>query len=122
MLALGKKINGLVCVMYNSKLRNKQIRKDVALPFNDIESNNEWITEEGDNVVEVEQTQVEDDGVNVDVVGGTSLNDSILDAVDFDNIVFDDKVHGDEDEDGDEDDDGDDNEDVGDDFLRGLDE
>jgi len=108
--------------MYNSKLRNKQIRKDVALPFNDIESNNEWITEEGDNVVEVEQTQVEDDGVNVDVVGGTSLNDSILDAVDFDNIVFDDKVHGDEDEDGDEDDDGDDNEDVGDDFLRGLDE
>jgi len=42
--------------------------------------------------------------VNVDLVGGTSLNDSILDATDFDNIVFDDDVDGDEDddEDGDE--------------------
>jgi len=30
--------------------------------------------------------------VNVDLAGGTSLNDSILDATDFDNIVFDDDV------------------------------
>jgi len=113
-------MNDLVFVMYNSKLRNKQIRRFVALPFEDIESDNEWITEEGDDVVELEQTQVEGDGVNVDLDGGTSLNDSILDASDFDNIVFDDDVDGDED--GDEDDDGDDHEDLGDDFLRGLDE
>ena len=30
--------------------------------------------------------------MNVDLAGGTSLNDSILDATDFDNIVFDDDV------------------------------
>jgi len=117
-------MNDLVYVIYNLKLRNKQIRKSVAIPFDDIESDNERITEEGDNVVEVEQTQVEDDGVNVDLAGGTRLNDSILDATDFDNIVFDDDVDGDEDddEDGDEDDDGDDHEYLGDDFLRGLNE
>ena len=64
--------------------------------------------------------------VIVDLAGGTSLNDSILDATNFDNIVFDDNVDGDgdedDDEDGDKDEDGDDNEDLGDDFLRGLDE
>ena len=58
--------------------------------------------------------------MNVDLVEGTNLNDSILDATDFDNIVFDDDVSGDED--GDEDNDGDDHEDLGDDFFRGLDE
>jgi len=115
-------MNELVYVMYNSKLRNKKIRKLVSLPFDDIESNNEWIIEEGDIVVEVEQTQVENDGVNVDLAGGTSLNDSILDAVDFDNIVFDIYGNEDDDEDGDEDDDGYDHEVLGDDFIRGLDE
>ena len=70
-------------------MRNKQIRRFVALPFEDIESDNEWITKEKDNVVEVEQTQVEDDGVNVDLDDGeTSLNDWILDATDFDNILL----------------------------------
>nr|XP_007132560.1 hypothetical protein PHAVU_011G105000g [Phaseolus vulgaris]ESW04554.1 hypothetical protein PHAVU_011G105000g [Phaseolus vulgaris] len=118
-----KKMNDLVYVMYNSKLRNKQIRRSIALPFEDIQSNNEWITEEGDNVVEVEQTILENDGVNVDIGGGTSLNDSIPDAANFDNIVFDDDVddEDDDDEHGD-DEDGDDHEDLGDDFLKGLDE
>ena len=116
-------MNDLVYVKYNSKLRNKQIRRSVALPFEDIQSDNEWITEEGDNVVEVEQTQLENDGVNVDLAGGTSLNDSILDAADFDNIVFDDDVDGDEDDEHGDDEDGDDHEDLRDDFLlRGLDE
>jgi len=32
--------------MNNLKLKNKQIRKIVALPFDDIESDDEWITEE----------------------------------------------------------------------------
>jgi len=47
--------------MYNLELRNKQIRKFLTLPFDDIESDNEWIIEEGHNVVEFKQTQVEDD-------------------------------------------------------------
>jgi len=114
-------MNDLVYVMYNSKLRNKQIRRSIALPFEDIQSNNEWITEEGDNVVEVEQTILKNDGVNVDLGGGTSLNDSIPHAADFDNIVFDDDVD-DEDDDDENGDDEDDHEDLGDDFLRGLDE
>ena len=62
--------------------------------------------------------------MNVDLGGWTSLNDSIPDAADFYNIVFDDDVD-DEDDDDDEhgdDEDGDDHEDLGDDFLRGLDE
>jgi len=37
--------------------------------------------------------------VKVDLVGGTSLNDLILDAANFDNIVFNDGVDGDEDDD-----------------------
>ena len=117
-------MNDLVYVMYNSKLRNKQIRRSIALPFEDIQSDNEWITE-GDNFVEVEQTLLENDGVNVDLAGGTSLNDSIPDVADFDNKVFDDDVDGDEDDDDDEhgdDEDGDDHEDLGDNFLIGLDE
>jgi len=36
--------------VYNLKLKNKQIRKFVILPFDDIKSEDEWITEEGDNV------------------------------------------------------------------------
>jgi len=42
-------------------LKNRQIRKIVDLPFNDIEFDDEWITKEGNNV-EIEQTQVEGDG------------------------------------------------------------
>ena len=51
----------------------------------------------------------------MDPLAAADLNDSILDAADFDNTVFDVDVDEDDDEDGDEDDDGDD-------FLRGLDE
>jgi len=83
-------MNDLVYVMYHLKLRNKQIRNSFAFPFDDIESNNEWITEERDNVVEVEQTQVENDGVNIDLAGGTNLNHSILDATVFCDDVDDD--------------------------------
>jgi len=74
--------------MYNLKLKNKQIRKNFALPFDDIESSDEWIVGEGDNI-KVKQTQAEGDGENVDLVGA-SLNDPTLDghALDLDNIVF----------------------------------
>jgi len=82
-------MNNLVYVMYNLKLKNKQIRKTVDLLFDDIVFDDEWITK-GDNV-EVEQTQVERDGENVDLAR-TSLNDPTLDghAPNLDNIVFDD--------------------------------
>jgi len=80
--------------MYNLKLKNRQIRKTLDIPFDDIESDDEWITEEGDNV-DVEQTQVEGDGENDDLAGA-SLNDlTTLDghaqdghAPDLDNIVL----------------------------------
>jgi len=81
----------------------------------DIDSDDEWITEEGDNV-DVEQTQVEGDGENDDLA--TTLDGH---APDLDNIVFDDNDNEssgkelDGDEDGDE-------EDGGDDFIRGLDD
>jgi len=50
-------MNDLVYVMYNLKLSNKQIRKTVDLPFDDIQSDDEWITEEGDNIDEIDQVQ-----------------------------------------------------------------
>lgn len=45
-----KKINDLVYVMYNLKLKSRQIRKNVALSFEDMESDDEWITEEGNDI------------------------------------------------------------------------
>ena len=53
-----KKMNDLVYVMYNLKLKSRQIQKIVALPFDDIESDDEWITEEADDVIEIEQLKV----------------------------------------------------------------
>ena len=102
--------------MYNLKLKNRQIRKTLDIPFDDIESDDEWITEEGDNV-DVEQTQVEGDGENDDLA--TTLDGHAQDghAPDLDNIVFydsDNESSGKE-LDGDE-------EDGGDDFIRGLDD
>jgi len=101
-------------------LKNRQIRKTVDLPFDDIDSDDEWITEEGDNV-DVEQTQVEGDGENDDLA--TTLDGHAQDghAPDLYNIVFDDndnessgkELDGDEDVD---------EEDGGDDFIRGLDD
>lgn len=43
------KMNDLVFVMYNMKLRERQMRKDVkaTLGLDDIESDDEWITEKG---------------------------------------------------------------------------
>ncbi|XP_052726181.1 uncharacterized protein LOC108332656 [Vigna angularis] len=52
-----QKMNDLVYVMYNYKLKSRQIRKIVALPFDDIESDDEWITEEANDVVEIKQVE-----------------------------------------------------------------
>ena len=47
--------------MYNLKLKRKQNRKSIVLPFDEIESDDEWITEKGYND-EDEQPQAEGDG------------------------------------------------------------
>ncbi|KAH1034436.1 hypothetical protein GYH30_054730 [Glycine max] len=118
------KMNDLVYVICNLKLKNKQNRKSIALPFDEIESDDEWITEEGYND-EDEQPQGEGDGGNVEVVGhvGGSSNDQVVDAFDPDNLIFvepnDDAQY---EEDLDNDGDGDESDDIhGDDPIRGLD-
>ena len=40
--------------MYNLKLKSKQNRKSIALPFDEIESNDEWVTEKGYNDEDVQ--------------------------------------------------------------------
>ncbi|KAH1213767.1 hypothetical protein GmHk_14G041657 [Glycine max] len=105
-------------------LKSKQNRKSIALPFDEIESDDEWITKEGYND-EDEQPQGEGDGGNVELVGdvGGSLNDLVVDAFDLDNLIL---VEPNDDaqseEDLDDDGDGDESDDIhGDDPIRGLD-
>ncbi|XP_017423543.2 uncharacterized protein LOC108332746 [Vigna angularis] len=81
-----KRMNDLVYVMYNSKLKSRQIRKTIALPFDDIQSDDEWITEEANDVVEIEQVEGQNDGEKVQLDGATT--DPALDALDLDNITF----------------------------------
>ncbi|RZB41223.1 hypothetical protein D0Y65_055408 [Glycine soja] len=96
-----KKMNDLVYVMYNLKLKKG---------YND----------------EDEQPQAEGHGDNVELVGdvGGSSNDPVVDAFDLDNLIFlepngDDKQS---EEDLDDDGDGDESDDIhGDDPIRGLD-
>ena len=74
--------------MYNLKLKSKQNRKSIALPFDEIESSDEWITKEGYND-EDEQPQGEGDGGNVELVGDVrgSWNYLVVEAFDLDNFV-----------------------------------
>ena len=117
-----QKMNDLVFVMNNLKLKSKQNRKSIALPFDEIESDDEWITKEGYND-EDEQPQGEGDGVElVGDVGGSS-NDLVVDIFDLDNLIL---VEPNDDaqseEDLDDDGDGDESDDIhGDDPIRGLD-
>ncbi|XP_052727463.1 uncharacterized protein LOC108329753 [Vigna angularis] len=113
-----KKMNDLVYVMYNSKLKSRQIRKTIALPFDDIESDDEWIAEETDDVVEIDQVEGENDSENVHLDGATT--DPVLDALDLDNITFENNEdaqaqHSLKEELDDDDDDGDDDA-----IIRGL--
>ncbi|KAH1212722.1 hypothetical protein GmHk_14G040845 [Glycine max] len=126
-----KKMNDLVYVMYNLKLKSRQTRKTVALAFEDMESDDEWITEEGDDIFDEDNFQVEQEqplgesgsGSNVDLVGG-SLTDPTLDAFDIDNMVLNDNVEDHFSTEEELEDDGDENDggggDIGDDFIRGL--
>jgi len=44
--------------MYNSKLRNKQVRRSIPLPFEDTEFDNEWITEEGEMLLRLSKLKL----------------------------------------------------------------
>ena len=123
-----KKLNDLVYVMYNLKLKSRQTRKTIALPFEEINSDDEWITEEGDDIFDEENVQVEhpigeSSGINVDLVGG-SLSDPTLDAFDIDNLILNDNVEdhfsAEEEFEDDEDEDDDGGGDMGFDFSSGL--
>uniref|UniRef100_A0A0R0LAU2 Uncharacterized protein n=2 Tax=Glycine subgen. Soja TaxID=1462606 RepID=A0A0R0LAU2_SOYBN len=119
-----QKMNDLVYVIYNLKLKSKQNKKkSIALPFDEIESDDEWIIEEGYND-EDEQPQGESDGGNVELVGdvGGSSNDLVVDIFDLDNLIL---VEPNDDaqseEDLDDDGDGDESDDIhGDDPIREL--
>ncbi|KAG4933844.1 hypothetical protein JHK87_047846 [Glycine soja] len=86
-------MNDLVYVMYNLKLKSRQTRKNIALPFEDMKSDDEWITKEGDDIFYEDNLQVEQEqplgesgsGSSIDLVGG-SLTDPTLDAFDIDNL------------------------------------
>ena len=97
-------MNDLVYVMYNLKLKNKQIRKTVVLSFDDIQSDDEWITEEGDNIDEIDQVQ------DANVHLNPAIRVPTIDVFDLENVTFDVNV--------DEDDEGED--DGGEDIIRGL--
>lgn len=92
-------MNDLVYVMYNLKLKSRQTRKNIALPFEDMKSDDEWITKEGDDIFYEDNLQVEQEqplgesgsGSSIDLVGG-SLTDPTLDAFDIDNLVLNDNV------------------------------
>lgn len=64
-------MSDLLYVMYNLKLKIRQIQKTIILPFDDIELDYEWITKETDDVVEIEQAQGENDCENVHLDGAT---------------------------------------------------
>ena len=120
-------MNDLVYVMQNLKLKSRQARKTIALPFEDMESDDEWITEEGDDIFDEDNVQVEqplgesDSGSNIDLNGG-SLSDPTLDDIDIDNLVLNDNIEDhflikeELEDDGDDGDGGD----IGDDLIRGL--
>ncbi|KAL5138697.1 hypothetical protein HKD37_10G028812 [Glycine soja] len=114
--------NDLVYVMYNLKLKSKQNRKTIVIPFDEIESDSEWITKEGYND-EDEQPQGEGDGGNVELVGdaGGSSNDLVVDTFDLDNLILVEPNDAQFEEDLDDDGDGDESDDIhGDDPIIGL--
>ena len=99
--------------MYNLKLKVNKIEKSIALPFDEIESDDEWTTKEGYND-EDEKPQGEGDGGNVELVGdvGGSSDEPVVEDFDLDNLILvelgDDaqfEEHLDDDGDGDETDD-----------------
>ncbi|KAH1221440.1 hypothetical protein GmHk_12G034865 [Glycine max] len=76
------------------QLKVNKIEKSIALPFDEIESDDEWITEKGYND-EDEQPQAEGDGGNVELVGDVGGNlDDDGDGDESDDIHGDDPIRG----------------------------
>lgn len=114
-------MNDLVYVMYNLKLKSRENRKIVALPFEDIHSDDEWITEEGD-VPNVDEENVEEPinvGEAIEENIEQPINDPRLD-LDFD-VNMEEVVSSGEELDYDDSDGDGDGGDNGDDVVRGLD-
>ena len=67
------------------------------LPFEDMKSDDEWITKEVDNIFDKDNVQVEQPlgesgrGNNIDLAGG-SLSDPTLDVFDIHNLILNDNV------------------------------
>jgi len=72
-------MNDSVYMMYNLKPKSRQIRKIVTLPFEDMQSNDEWITKEGNDIFYEDNVQLEQplgesgSGSNIDLVGGSLI-------------------------------------------------
>lgn len=76
-------MNDLVYVMYNNKLRSRQVRRKVVLPFDDIESDDEWITED---VEEIDEQSLVGDN---DIVGENQVTKEPTLEGDPEHLIFD---------------------------------
>jgi len=61
----------ILFVIYNLKLKNKQIKKIIILLFDNNELNDDYITENRNNI-KLEQGQGEDNGRNIEIIGPNS--------------------------------------------------
>ncbi|XP_057443963.1 uncharacterized protein LOC130736134 [Lotus japonicus] len=78
-----QRMNDLVYVMYNNKLRSRQVRRKVVLPFDDIESDDEWITED---VEEIDEQSLVGDN---DIVGENQVTKEPTLEGDPEHLIFD---------------------------------
>lgn len=79
------KLNALVFVKYNFKLRERSIRRRDKIDLivvDEIDSDDEWITEKEDHVLPVDTTWLEDDIFESDPIVSVSPDafDSLLDS------------------------------------------
>src|ERR1044072_9124502 len=78
-----RKMNQLVYVMYNLKMKGRHLKRKVVAPFADIESDDEWITEEGGEEVDDDEQDedIQHDVSNVDLAGSSSQATVDVDAI-----------------------------------------
>ena len=76
-----RKMNQLVYVMYNLKMKGRHLKRKVVAPFEDIESDDEWITEEGGEEFDEEDEDIEHNVSNVDLAGSSSQATVDVDAI-----------------------------------------
>ncbi|CAN0919505.1 hypothetical protein LINGRAHAP2_LOCUS31490 [Linum grandiflorum] len=95
---LQQKMNDLVYIMYNSKLvREVKSARNIEVPVEDIESDNEWICDDGSGLphVELEQDDVQA-SVNAPMVDAEVEGDQFLHDIDdaYDDVGGHDSQHG----------------------------